>query len=173
MNNYTNYTEEFKVRILTDYADTEKTCWASDSGKTVAECWCAQCIEGRTLYPAFHEINLMKAEAVMLRDSSSAHRAKLTGIREFIQGSIDRDEWTESELEEPFWTELADMVGVDLKQVEDIDIMVTVTYTGTVTVPKGTDLADLTFDESWHLSAELADETVGELMYADIVVDRD
>jgi hypothetical protein len=173
MTNYTNYNEEFKVRILTDYADTEKTCWASDSGKTVAECWCAQCIEGRTLYPVFHEINLMKAEAVMLRDAASAHRAKLTSIREFIQGSIDRDEWTESELEEPFWTELADMVGVDLKQVEDIDITVTLTYSGTVTIPKGIDLGDITFDTSWHLTSDYLGQELDELTYSDIEITQD
>ena len=171
MSNYTNYTEEFKVRILTDYADTEKTCWASDSGKTVAECWCAQCIEGRTLYPAFHEINLMKAQAVMLRDASSAHQAKLTQIREFIQASIDRDEWTETELEEIYWTELAELVGFDLKQTEEIEVTFTATYSAWVTVPKNTDITDLEIDLAWHPDVTLNGDGVGSANQDNVEVD--
>jgi hypothetical protein len=185
MTNYTNYTEEFKVRILTDYADTEKTCWASDSGKTVAECWCAQCIEGRTLYPALKEQkvdfenaqhllaerNTLKELLSTANQATNTYRDRIAKIAGFIQSSIDRDEWTESELEEPFWTELAEMLDIDLKQTEEIEVTFTATYSAWVTVPKNTDVTELEIDLAWHPDVTLNGDGVGSANQDNVEVD--
>jgi hypothetical protein len=62
---------------------------------------------------------------------------------------------------------------VDLKQVEDIDITVTLTYSGTVTIPKGIDLGDITFDTSWHLTSDYLGQELDELTYSDIEITQD
>lgn len=55
--------------------------------------------------------------------------------RDYLQASINREEWEQSELAEPFWEELAEMFNLDLKRTKEIEIRVTLTYSGTVTVP--------------------------------------
>lgn len=160
----TNYTAEFKTRIIEDYADQTKTCWASDSGKPVSECWCAQCNEARTLRPLFVEINTLKSETERLAKA-------FTDVRDFIQASINRDEWTETELEEIFWEELALMLGVDLKLTEEIEVTFTATYSAWVTVPKNTDITDLEIDLAWHPDVTLNGDGVGSANQDNVEVD--
>ena len=47
------------------------------------------------------------------------------------------------------------------------------TYSGTVTVPKGTDLAEIEFDTSWYLTGNYDGEDVAELTYDEIEITRD
>ena len=134
------------TRILNDYADQSKTCWASDSGKAVSECWCAQCAEGRTFYPVAvelnDEINSLRASLDNSRASegralglAESYKAKRDAIVNFIQASINNGDWEPSELDEPFWEELAEIADLNLKRTKEIEIRVTLTYSGTVTVP--------------------------------------
>ena len=171
MSNYTHYNEEFKTRILTDYADTEKVCWASDSGKTVAECWCPQCVEGRTLYPALREQKMDFENTQRLLSQLNESRSRYGKIRDHIQASIDNEEWTEDELAEPFWEELADMLNLDLKQTEEIEVTFTATYSAWVTVPKNTDITDLEIDLAWHPDVTLNGDGVGSANQDNVEVD--
>lgn len=67
--------------------------------------------------------------------------------QQYLQASIDREEWEQSELAEPFWEELAEMFELDLKRTKEIEIRVTITYSGTVTVPYDCDAqSDLDID---------------------------
>lgn len=123
-------------RVLIDYADQTKVCWASDSGKAVSECWCAQCAEGRLLYPiALNTSKTLERKDYMIQSYIDLKNK----ARDFIQASIDREEWEQSELAEPFWEELAEMFCLDLKRTKEIEIRVTITYSGTVTVPHDCD----------------------------------
>jgi hypothetical protein len=174
----TTYTEEFKTRIIEDYADQTKTCWASDSGKPVSECWCAQCNEARTLRPLFIELKQAHVDAIhhsselaITRAERESAKARFIKISEFIQASIDRDEWTEDELAEPFWTELAELVGVDLKQTEEIEVTFTATYSAWVTVPKNTDITELEIDLAWHPDVTLDGDGVGSANQDNVEVD--
>jgi hypothetical protein len=124
-------------RILTDYADQTKTCWASDSGKAVSECWCAQCAEGRTFYPVAVELNLEIERLKAVRDS---YKAKRDEIVNFIQKSIDNGDWEASELEEIFWEELAEIADLRLRRTKEVEFKVTLTYYGSATVPVDCDV---------------------------------
>ena len=81
--------------------------------------------------------------------------------REYIQTSIDSDDWSDSELDEPFWEKLADLLDLTIKQ--QVEVTITTYWRGTVTMPKGmsvSDLADyISIDdpELSHSSAELSD----------------
>lgn len=126
------------------------------------------------------ELNALKAENARLQnqfDFVSAHvtswSKRWNDMGEYLQASIDREEWSESLLEDDFWKHLADEFNLDLKQTEEIEVTVTVTYSGTVTLPKGTDLYDVEFDSAWHLTGEHLGETVAELTYDDIEIIRD
>jgi hypothetical protein len=98
-------------------------------------------------------------------------KAKFNGVRDYIQSSIDREDWTSAELEEIFWEELADRLNLDLKQTEEVEINVTLTYSGTVTVPKGTDVAYLEIGNTWSLEVELDGVSVGEVTQDDTEVE--
>jgi hypothetical protein len=60
--------------------------------------------------------------------------------RDYLQASIDREEWSNDELAEPFWEELALMFDLDLKRTKEVEISITLTYSGTVTVPYDCDV---------------------------------
>jgi hypothetical protein len=59
----------------------------------------------------------------------------------YIQASIDREEWTEEELDEIFWEELAEIL--DLELTKAIDIEITARWTATVRIKRGQSLDDL------------------------------
>lgn len=87
---------------------------------------------------------------------------KFNGVRDYIQSSIDRDEWTSTELEEIFWEELADRLDLDLKQTEEKELKFTVTYSATITVPKNADLDDLDLQVGSYPDIYLNGVNVGE-----------
>lgn len=122
----------------------------------------------------------LKAENARLKETlasansaTNGYRDRVSAIATFLQNSIDRDEWDENELSMPFWAELAEMLDLDLKQTEEIDITVTITYSGTVTVPKGTDVNDLVVNEDWHMDVEFENDTVGQVEHYTTEFTRD
>lgn len=60
--------------------------------------------------------------------------------QQYLQASIDREEWDNDELAEPFWEELAVMFDLDLKRTKEVEFKVTLTYYGSVTVPYDCDI---------------------------------
>ena len=50
---------------------------------------------------------------------------KWTWVQRYIQASIDREEWTDTELQEPFWEELAEKLGLELKQEREVTVTAT------------------------------------------------
>ena len=76
---------------------------------------------------------------------------KIADVRSYIQSSINNEEWTKEELSEIFWEELAEKLGLDLVQTEEVEVTFTITYSGTVTIPKGADVEELMIDDlpSW------------------------
>ena len=125
-----------------------------------------------TLERALTENEILKAENAILKSETERLSKAFTDVRDFIQASINRGEW-DGELEEIFWEELALKLGLDLKLTEEVDVTVTLTYSGTVTVPKGTDLAEIEFDTSWYLTGNYDGEDVAELTYDEIEITRD
>jgi uncharacterized membrane-anchored protein YjiN (DUF445 family) len=84
-----------------------------------------------------------------------------TKVQSFIQTSIDNEEFSESELEEPFWEELAELLGLDLKLTEEVEVAFLQTWSGTVTVKKGEDFDTATVESElpWDLAIDINGET--------------
>lgn len=148
-------------RVLIDYADQTKVCWASDSGKAVSECWCAQCAEGRLLYP----IALDTSKTLERKDHMIQSYIDLkNNARNFIQASIDNGDWEQTELAEPFWEELAEIMDLNLKRTKEVEFKVTLTYYGSATVPFDCDIeSDVEIegvpnDLEFMLNGELIDD---------------
>lgn len=125
------------------------------------------------------ELNALKAENARLQNQFDFVSAHVTSwskrwekMSEYLQASIDNEEWTEDELAEPFWEHLESEFNLDLKQTEEIEISLVVTYTGTVTVPKGTDLSDLVVDNETQLDVRLDGKDVGEVSWSEEEFDR-
>jgi len=98
-----------------------------------------------------------------------AIQAKFNNVREYIQASIDRGEW-DGELDEIFWDELADTLGLDLKKTEEIEVRFLVTYEATLTVPKGTDIDDLELEASSYPDIRLNGDLVGDARWEETEV---
>jgi hypothetical protein len=84
------------------------------------------------LTPSYDDL---KNQIAFLGAGIEAWKKQWDKARDYLQASIDREEWEQSELAEPFWEELALMFDLDLKRTKEIEIRVTLTYSGTVTVP--------------------------------------
>jgi predicted nucleic acid-binding Zn-ribbon protein len=67
---------------------------------------------------------------------------KYCEAKNFIQASLDREEWTSEELSEPYWEELAELLNLDLKLEREI----TVTVTWNLTVKGKADLSSYDFE---------------------------
>lgn len=146
-------------RILNDYADMSTTCWVSDSNLPVSECWCAQCAEGRFWYPVALETQQLLERKDNVIKSYIDLKNKAQG---YIQASIDRGDWESSELEEPFWEELAEIMDLNLKRTKEVEVRITVVYTGSATVPYDCDIEnDIDVEDlSNELSLTLNGETI-------------
>lgn len=121
------------------------------------------------------ELEQRVAIAERQRDEAMAQRDRYIELynktRDYVQGSIDRGDWEDSELEEIFWEELADLLDLKIKQ--EIEITITTYWRATVKLPKGVDVSELANyisvddPELSHPTAELEDVDV-----RDTTVDR-
>lgn len=103
------------------------------------------------------------AQARLARDNYQAMYSK---VNTFIQNSIDNGDWTDEELEEIFWEELAEML--DLEIMKTVEVRITAQWTGTLKMKRGQDLSDveISVDEpeiSRFSSGELTDVYEDEL----------
>jgi hypothetical protein len=84
--------------------------------------------------------------------------------RDYVQGSIDRGDWQDSELEEIFWDELSDLLDLEIKR--EVEITITTYWRATVRMPRGEDIGELANyigvddPELSHPHAELTDVEV-------------
>jgi hypothetical protein len=62
-------------------------------------------------------------------------------VTKHIQDSIDREEWTDEELDEIFWEELADML--DLELTKTVDVIIKAEWSATVKMKRNQSLDDL------------------------------
>jgi hypothetical protein len=92
-------------------------------------------IEDQRLSIIERDNRLERAQAI-----AESYKNKRDQIVTFIQASIDREEWEQSELEEIFWEELAEIADLNLKRTKEVEIKVTITYSGSVTVPYDCDI---------------------------------
>ena len=83
------------------------------------------------------------------RNSRDVLQSTLDKVASHIQNSIDNDEWTDEELDEIFWEELAELL--DLKMTKTVEVKISASWTATVKVPRSMDIdriaEDITVDE--------------------------
>jgi hypothetical protein len=123
-----------------------------------------------TLEHALTENEILKAENAILKSETERLSTAFSGVREYIQASINRGEW-EDELDEIFWHELALKLGLDLQLTEEIEVTFTATYSAWVTVPKNTDITELEIDLAWHPDVTLNGDGVGSANQDNLEVD--
>lgn len=103
------------------------------------------------------DLELKLAEMTRSRDMTYASFTDMTNtynkVQQYIQASLDREEWSDTELQEPFWTELADLLGLEIKQ----ERQVTVTATWVMTVKSAKD-----YINQWDFNVSIESDT-GEI----------
>lgn len=87
------------------------------------------------------KVNELNSQLSNARDARDYNGNKLDLVREHIQTSIDNDEWTDEELDEIFWTDLAEILDLEMKKEVAIDI--TVSWSATVKVQRSKDIEEL------------------------------
>jgi hypothetical protein len=83
----------------------------------------------------------LERELGWARDARDHNGKKLDEVREFIQASIDNDDWTDSELDEPFWEELAELLDLEISKT--IEVIITAEWSATLKMKRGQDLSDV------------------------------
>jgi hypothetical protein len=102
--------------------------------------------EGNT--PAEPTIEELKSKIVRLEQQLSwAEQAKsnkadkLTKAKLLVQTSIDNEEWTDSELEEPFWEELCEILDVELNKT--YEVIIKAEWSATLRGPRNMSISDI------------------------------
>jgi hypothetical protein len=141
-------------------------CWASDSGKAVSECDCAQCLEASQVLPWLLKVTELEDQLVkcqQIKDDNEGMaetwmksfdrvERKLAEARGYIERGIENGDITKDELGEPFWTDLFDLLGVDAKT--EVEVYIDIRVLATVTKPLNTELVSYDFDlDSLEISA--------------------
>jgi hypothetical protein len=117
------------------------------------------------------ELMVKDQQLASMRNSRDNYQAMYAKVNTFIQNSIDNGDWTDEELEEIFWEELADLLDLQLKR--EVEITITTYWRATVKMPRGEDISELANHisvddpELSHPTAELIDVEV-----RDTTVDR-
>lgn len=157
----------------TDWADEAQPsleCFGCDSGRLAPIDYIGM-LQKKEYEISDLERRLIQTQARLdaIGTELSNETSKLDAVRLYIQASINRGEW-EDELDEIYWHELAEMLGLDLKLTEEKEVKFTVTYTATITVPKNADIDDLELDIEAYPSVTYRSEDVGEARYDEIEV---
>ena len=87
------------------------------------------------------KVKQLEQQLEWAKDARDYNGKKLDEIRSYIQNSIDNGDWTDEELEEIFWEELADKL--DLEIMKTVEVVITAEWTATVKMKRGADLDDL------------------------------
>ena len=102
--------------------------------------------EGTT--PAEPTIEELKSKIAKLEQQLSwAEQAKsnkvdkLTKAKLLVQTSIDNEEWTDSELEEPFWEELCEILDVELNKT--YEVIIKAEWSATLRGPRNMSVSDM------------------------------
>ena len=102
-----------------------------------------------------NELERLQADVVRLQADSDRYKqqleyqsswrqnlkTKLDKAKLLVQTSIDNEEWTDSELEEPFWEELCEILEVELNKV--FEVIITAEWSATLKGPRSMTLSDM------------------------------
>lgn len=139
-----------KFAWMQDYASafgqvdggSSRVCWASDSGKGVNECECAQCHEARTLFPLFSQLLAANAQIEQWQNIAKLHSDTVQKAYEWLENEVSKGEMSGEEYAEAY-KELAEIVGFEM--VEEVQVVVTWSQTITIKKPLGEDVSEQDF----------------------------
>ena len=112
------------------------------------------------------KVAIIEAQLATMTNQRDKYIELYNKARDYVQSSIDNDNWTDSELDEIFWEELADLLDLTLKR--EVEITITTYWRATVKMPRGEDISELenyiSVDdpELSHPTAEFIDIEVGD-----------
>jgi hypothetical protein len=87
------------------------------------------------------KVSELEKQLSWARDARDHNGKKLDEIRSYIQNSIDNGDWTDEELEEIFWEELADKLDLEISKT--IEVIITAEWSATLKMKRGQDLSDV------------------------------
>ena len=88
------------------------------------------------------KVDELEKQLSWARDARDHNGKKLDEVRAYIQGSIDSGSWSDEELEEIFWEELADKLDLEISKTVDVEI--TARWNATVKMPRGMSFMNMT-----------------------------
>jgi hypothetical protein len=88
------------------------------------------------------KVDELEKQLSWARDARDHNGKKLDEVRAYIQGSIDSGSWSDEELEEIFWEELADKLDLEISKTVEVEI--TARWTATVKMPRSMSFMNMT-----------------------------
>lgn len=80
------------------------------------------------------KVNKLEEDLGWARSSRQAYIDTVNKVTKHIQDSIDREEWSDEELSEPFWEELADMLDIELSKT--VEVIIKAEWSATLRLPR-------------------------------------
>ena len=116
----------------------------------------------RQLKDSADSVELWKSATERLKAEMASWSEKWYRAKTLFEASIEEDGVDTDDLSENM-NALVQMFGIEF--TEEVYLTVTVTYSGTVTVPKGAEMGDLCLEvePDWDVNVELDGDTVGNL----------
>jgi hypothetical protein len=87
------------------------------------------------------ELMVKEQQLASMRNSRDSYQDMYTKVKVYIQNSIDNDNWTDDELDEIFWEELAEMLDLEITKI--VEILITAEWSASVKIKRGQDVDDL------------------------------
>jgi hypothetical protein len=111
-------------------------------------------------------ISELERQLEWAKTAREEYGTKLDKVRSFIQNSIDNGDWTDEELDEIFWEELAEILDLEISKT--VEVRITAEWTATLKMKRNQELSDIeiTVEEpeiSRFASGELTDVYESEL----------
>jgi hypothetical protein len=112
------------------------------------------------------ELMVKEQQLASMRNSRDSYQAMYAKVNSFIQASIDNGDWTDEELDEIFWEELAEILDLEISKT--VEVRITAEWTATVKMKRNQDLSDIEIsveepEISRFASGELTDVYESEL----------
>jgi hypothetical protein len=87
------------------------------------------------------ELMVKDQQLASMRSSRDNIQATHTKVQKFIQASIDNGDWTDDELEEIFWEELAEILNLEISKT--VEIIIKAEWSATVKIKRDKSIEDI------------------------------
>ena len=116
-------------------------CWASDSGKPVSECWCAQCNEARQVLPWLLKVEQLQAQREHDADRITKLEANWSKVKDELQQYVDQGDFDlDGDTMHQFLFD-----EFELTLIEEVEVKFIIEVSASVKRPKGEDVNEYDF----------------------------